>query len=71
MKFYSTNRKSPMVGLEEAVMNGLAPDGGLYMPSSIPHFSNDFFKRADTLSFQDIAFEVGKHFFMPVVPENT
>lgn len=71
MKFYSTNGKSPMVELEEAVMNGLAPDGGLYMPFSIPHFSNDFFKRADTLSFQDIAFEVGKHFFMPVVPENT
>lgn len=71
MKFYSTNGESPMVGLEEAVMNGFAPDGGLYMPFSIPHFSNDFFKRADSSSFQDIALEVGKHFFMPVAPEST
>jgi len=71
MKFYSTNKKSPIVGLEEAVMNGLAPDGGLYMPFSLPHFSKDFFERAKSLSFQDTAFEVGKYFFMPVVPENT
>ena len=58
MKFYSTNGKSPMVGLEEAVMNGLAPDGGLYMPFSIPNFSDDFFKRIGLLSFPDIAFHL-------------
>ncbi|MBI2415171.1 MAG: threonine synthase [Candidatus Kerfeldbacteria bacterium] len=70
MKFYSTNKKSPAVDLEEAIMNGLAPDGGLYMPEAIPKLTNDFFNRASSLSFQDIAFEVGKNFFMPVIPEN-
>lgn len=71
MKFYSTNKKSPNVDLEAAVMNGLATDGGLYMPQVIPKLRDDFFNRAGSLSFQDIAFEVGKNFFMPVIPENT
>ncbi len=71
MKFYSTNKKSPLVDLEEAVMNGLAPDGGLYMPETIPKLTNDFFNRAGLLSFQDIAFEVGKNFFKSMIPENT
>jgi len=71
MKFYSTQRKSPTIGLQEAVMNGLAPDGGLYMPSQIPHFPNNFFKQANSMSFQDIAFEVGKNFFIPDLPKNT
>ena len=36
IKYYSTNRKSPEVSLEEALLKGLAPDGGLYMPDSFP-----------------------------------
>lgn len=71
MKFYSTRQKNALVELREAVMNGLAPDGGLYMPSQIPHLPNDFFKQADLMSFQDIAFEASKNFFMPDVPRNT
>lgn len=71
MKFYSTNKKSPAVDLEEAVMNGLAPDGGLYMPEAILKLTDDFFNRACLLSFQDVAFEVGKNFFKSVIPENT
>jgi len=70
MKFYSTNKKSPAVDLEEAIMNGLAPDGGLYMPEGIPTLTDGFLNRASSLSFQDIAFEVSKNFFMPVIPEN-
>jgi len=71
MKFYSTQRKSPTVGLQEAIMNGLAPDGGLYMPSQILRLPSDFFKRASSMSFQDIAFEVSKKIFVPDVSQNT
>lgn len=70
MKFYSTNKNSPAVDLEEAIMNGLAPDGGLYMPEAIPKLTDDFLNQGSSLSFQDIAFEVGKNFFMPAIPEN-
>ena len=36
MKYYSTERKSPKVGFAAALMRGLAPDGGLYMPDNFP-----------------------------------
>ena len=43
MKYYSTNLKSDKVTFEDTLFQGLAPDGGLYMPESIPIFSADFF----------------------------
>ncbi|MBA3533102.1 MAG: threonine synthase [Ardenticatenales bacterium] len=39
IRYYSTNRSAPPVGLEEALLNGLAPDGGLYYPEKIPQFT--------------------------------
>lgn len=36
IRYYSTNLKAPEVSFREALLNGLAPDGGLYMPCSIP-----------------------------------
>jgi threonine synthase len=36
IKYYSTNRRSPEVSFKEALLNGIAPDGGLYLPGSIP-----------------------------------
>ncbi len=70
MKFYSTKHSSPDVELKEAVMSGLAPDGGLYIPTNIPKLNNDFFEQVSEMPFSDIAFEVGKYFFAPDVPEN-
>ena len=37
--YYSTHGQAPEVGFEEALFNGLAPDGGLYYPKYIPTFS--------------------------------
>jgi len=58
MNFYSTNRQSPSVGLREAVMTGLAPDGGLYMPERIPVIPEAFFNNISGMSVRDIAFVV-------------
>ena len=63
MKYYSTNKKAPSVSLEEAVIKGLAPDNGLYMPSSIPQLPEAFFHNIDSMSLQDIAFVVAQAFF--------
>lgn len=62
MKFYSTNRNSSAVSFEEALMKGLADDGGLYMPEFIQKFENKFIENIHKLSFQEIAFEIGKKF---------
>ena len=38
MDYISTRGMSPTVDSAQAVLNGLAPDGGLYVPKSIPAF---------------------------------
>lgn len=58
MKYYSTNRQSPEVSLREAVMRGLAPDGGLYMPGELPSIPKAFFNNISSMSLSDIAFIV-------------
>ncbi|MBN1780383.1 threonine synthase [bacterium] len=39
LTFYSTNRSAPCVSLAEALLQGQAPDRGLYLPSEIPRVS--------------------------------
>lgn len=38
MNYHSTRNNKNYVNSAEAVLKGLAPDGGLYMPEAIPHF---------------------------------
>jgi threonine synthase len=63
MKYYSTNKEAPIATLEEAVVKGLAPDKGLYMPENIHKLPEAFFDNIENMSFQEIAFEVAKAFF--------
>ncbi|WP_434504024.1 threonine synthase [Prevotella sp.] len=63
MKYYSTNKEAPIATLEEAVVKGLAPDKGLYMPENIHKLPKAFFDNIENMSFQEIAFEVAKAFF--------
>lgn len=62
MKFYSTNKKSPLVTFKEVLMVGLAPDGGLFMPEKFPKLDGSFLKDIHKKNFNDIAFEVSKNF---------
>ena len=68
IQFYSTEGKSSKVSLEEAVMRGLAEDGGLFMPDRIPVLPASFFERIGSLSFQEIAFEVSKALLEDSIP---
>jgi len=69
MKYYSTNKNTPVVTLKEAVVKGLAADNGLFMPERIEKFEQDFFENIHHLSLQEIAFEVAKKFFGEDVEE--
>ncbi len=68
MKYYSTNKKAPYATLEEAVVNGLASDKGLYMPEKINKLPEEFFENIDKLSFQEMAYRVADAFFGDDVP---
>lgn len=41
MRYVSTRGQAPSVGFVDAVLAGLAPDGGLYVPQSWPQFTHD------------------------------
>ena len=63
MKYYSINKTSPATSLRDAVIKGLAPDKGLYMPEIIKRMPDDFFNNIQDMSFQEISYEVAKAFF--------
>jgi threonine synthase len=61
MNYYSTNNKNLRVSLRDAVIQGLAPDNGLYMPERIPTLPSSFFESIEKLSFQEIGYQVAKN----------
>jgi threonine synthase len=68
MKYYSTRQQSPPATLAQAVLSGLAPDGGLYMPEHIPRLRTSFFERLPGMSLPEIAFTVSQAFLGDEVP---
>jgi len=48
MRFISTRSHAPIVGLSQAIAAGLAPDGGLYVPQTLP--AARVLKAGDTLA---------------------
>ena len=56
MKYYSLNHNAPKVSFEEAVIQGLATDRGLYFPENITPLSSDFFDTIENTSNEEIAF---------------
>ncbi len=55
MKLTSLNKKSPPVTFEDAIFVGLAPDGGMYVPESIPQFTASELSKLPHMSLHDIA----------------
>jgi threonine synthase len=58
----STRGKAPAVSLKEAVLAGIAPDGGLYVPSAIEPKPEAWWTALRGKSFQDIAIAVALEF---------
>lgn len=58
MQYFSTNNPNHNVSLSEAVIKGLAPDRGLYMPERIPVLSEQLIQRFSEMSFQEIGYAV-------------
>lgn len=69
MKYYSLNNKEHQVSFKEALINGLAPDKGLYFPESLSKLSNDFYKNIENLSNTQIAYQVIQQFVGDAIPK--
>ncbi len=60
MKFISTRGKSPAVTASQAILDGLAPDGGLYVPESFPEISLTYL---NNLPYSEFASRIIQPFF--------
>jgi len=69
MKYYSLNHNAPKVSFEQAVIQGLAPDKGLYFPESITPLPDAFFENIENLSNTEIAFRAIQQFVGDEIPE--
>ena len=69
MNYYSLNNKTHQVSFQEAVIQGLAPDRGLYFPQSLTPLPASFFETIENLSNEAIAFEAIKQFVGDEIPE--
>jgi threonine synthase len=58
LKYYSTNLASPEVSFREALLQGLAPDGGLYLPYSFPVLTQNELKSFSGKDYHEIAFVI-------------
>ena len=61
MEYITTRSQEIKVSLAEAILQGLAPDGGLFVPEKFPVFSRDDFEGLHT--WQDIAIGMLRPFF--------
>ena len=67
--FYrSTRSKSEPVKASEAILRGLAEDGGLYVPESVPRLDKTL-EELSQMTYQETAYEVMKLFFTDFTEE--
>ncbi|MBW3544915.1 MAG: threonine synthase, partial [Bacteroidetes bacterium] len=68
MQYYSTNKVAKAVQLPEAVLKGLAEDGGLYMPEQIPLLPTTFFESLHQKTLPEIGYTVASALLGDEVP---
>jgi threonine synthase len=69
VQYISTRGKAPKLGFKDAVIAGLASDGGLYVPESIPSFSPEEIASMAELSYPELAFKVMQPFIAGDIPD--
>lgn len=69
MKYISTRGQAPALNFEDVLLTGLAPDGGLYVPETLPQFSREQIAAWSSLSYTDLAFEIVQPFVAGSIPD--
>ncbi len=62
MKYVSTRGIAPELSFEEAMLSGLARDGGLYVPSEVPQMTREDIAALAGLSYEETAFRIMRPF---------
>ncbi len=69
IRYYSTNLKTTPVPFSNALLKGLAPDKGLFMPEIIPTITAEEIQRFSDMPYHDIAFEIGRKYLKGQIPD--
>ncbi|HKK79944.1 MAG TPA: hypothetical protein VJ933_09960, partial [Phaeodactylibacter sp.] len=69
MRLYSTKSRGHYTDLKEAVLRGLPPDNGLYMPEQIPALPSGVLDSLHDMPFSEIAFAVSRSLLQGAIPE--
>jgi len=67
--FHSTNLMATPVPFHEALLKGLAPDKGLFMPEYIPQLEKEEILAFSDMEYPEIAYRVSRKFLQGVIPE--
>ena len=62
MRYISTRGQAPALNFEDCMLSGLASDGGLYVPESVPVLAFETIESFSGLSYEEVAFQVIKPF---------
>ncbi len=68
MRYISTRGQAPSLSFEEAVLTGLARDGGLYVPDQLPVFSSEEIASWSALNYRELAYRIMSPFIGDEVP---
>ena len=70
LKYISTRGQAPALDFEQVLLTGLAVDGGLYVPESLPQFSNADIAAMAGLSYPELALRIISPFVAESIPES-
>ena len=68
MKYISTRGEAPVLEFSDVLLQGLARDGGLYLPETWPQFDKETIASFAGKSYEDVAFEVVSPFIGDAIP---
>jgi threonine synthase len=68
VKYISTRGAAPALNFEDVLLTGLAPDGGLYVPETLPRYSPEEIASWAGLSYTDLAYKIIQPFVAESIP---
>ncbi len=69
MKYISTRGQAPALGFEEVLLTGLASDGGLYVPESLPQYSATQIASWASLDYAQLAYRIIQPFVADAIDD--
>ena len=70
MKYYSTRQNAKPLGFTDVLLQGLATDGGLYVPEFLPKFSPGQIKEMAKLNYPDLVYKIIHPFIGNEIPND-